>query len=88
MSKHDEQRAKYPHRHLPDHRMYHNKEGNLINGVFDDPNLFVRDEYDFGVIIHRVSRMWLEGDQSHLLPDHLKVKWGTYPPLPERLKLK
>ena len=85
-SKQEEQREKYPHRHLPDNRLYFDLDGNLINGVFDDVKYEVRDEYDYGVQIHRVSKLWIESSANNRLPEYLRVKWGTYPPLPERLK--
>lgn len=86
-SKEDQQREKYPDRHLPDNRLYFDLDGNLINGVFDDIKLEVRDEYDYGVQINRVSKMWVENKLTNIrLPEYLRVQWGTYPLLPERLK--
>lgn len=87
MTKEDQQREKYPYKHLPDHRLYYGLDGKLIQGVFDDQKYETRDEYDYGVQIHRITRMWVENQQSNnRLPDHLRVQWGTFPQLPERLK--
>ena len=84
MSIEDDQRVKYPNKHL---RFRYNKDSTLTNGIFDNEDYQRREQYDFGVMIRVISRMWIESDQKvSSLPYHFKLQWGTYPPLPERLK--
>lgn len=85
MSVEDEQRAKYPHLHV---RFRYNKDGTLTNGIFDNEEYQRRERFDLGVMVEVASRMWIEGDEkaTSRLSDYFKGQWGTYPPLPERLK--
>jgi hypothetical protein len=84
MSIEDDQRAKYPHLHI---RFRYNKDGTLTNGIFDNEEYQRREQFDNGVLIQVASRMWIELDEKiSRLPYHFKLQWGTYPPLPERLK--
>lgn len=84
MSIEDDQRAKYPNKHI---RFRYNQDGTLTNGIYDNEEYQRREQYDFGVMIHVISKMWIEKEEKvSRLPYHFKLRWGTYPPLPERLK--
>lgn len=84
MSIEDDQRAKYPNIHI---RFRYNKDGTLTDGIFDNEEYQRREQFDHGVMIKVASRMWVEMDEKvSRLPYHFKLQWGTYPPLPERLK--
>ena len=84
MSIEDDQRAKYPGKHL---RFRYNNNGTLTHGFYDNEEYQRRELFEHGVMIKVISRMWVESEEKvSSLPYHLKVQWGNYPPLPERLK--
>ena len=56
MSIEDDQRAKYPGKHL---RFRYNKDVTLTDGIFDNEEYQRREQFEHGVMIKVISIMWV-----------------------------
>jgi hypothetical protein len=67
----------------------YNEDGSITDGTFDDVKTSCRERFANGIHKYTISKMWIETTNQEFLSrleDWMKEPWGTYPPLPPRMK--